>query len=162
MKRFVLLTMLLAVFSFSLALAQQPDSAKPEQPDSAKADDGKVTTELGVTYKDLEVGEGPKVKMGTKAKVHYTLWLDQGDGTKGEKIQSSKDPNPAGKVQPFVCTVGHRLIPGWSDGMLGMQEGGVRQLWIPSKLGYGPRGMPPVIPANADLIFEIDVLELME
>jgi len=157
MKRSLLLTsMLLALLTWGVVAAQEADSTKTDEPDSAKsADDSKVTTELGVTYKDLEVGEGPAVKMGTKTTVHYTLWLDNGDGTKGKKIQSSKDRN-----QPFDCTVGYRLIPGWSDGMVGMKEGGVRRLWIPSKLAYGPRGMPPMIPGNADLIFEIELLKV--
>ena len=159
MKRILLLTLLLLTCSVGLSLAQdEADSTKAESPDSVEmADDGRVTTELGVTYKDLAVGSGPAVKMGTKAKVHYTLWLNDGQDNKGKRLQSSKD-----RDQPFVCTVGYRLIPGWSDGMIGMQEGGIRQLWVPSSLAYGPRGMPPVIPANADIIFEIELLEIME
>ncbi len=158
MKRILSISALALLMTWNLAMADDADSTRAEEPDSVQAaDDGKVTTELGVTYKDLEIGKGDKVEMGSKAKVHYTLWLDDGAGEKGKRLQSSKD-----RGQPFVCTVGFRLIPGWSDGMIGMQAGGVRQLWIPSSLAYGPRGMPPVIPANADIIFEIELLEIME
>ena len=110
------------------------------------------TTELGVQYLDLVVGKGNPAKMGSRAEVHYTLWLTDTTGVgKGKRLQSSKD-----KGQTYVCTLGQNLIAGWSDGMVGMQEGGVRMLHIPWKLAYGAQGRPPLIPAKSDLIFEIE------
>lgn len=114
-----------------------------------------VTTASGLKYIDLKEGEGREVTNGMDVTVHYTLWLDQ-DGQKGKLIQSSKERN-----QPFSFTVGEPgLIKGWNQGMLGMKPGGIRRLYIPSRLGYGVRGNPPVIPANADLIFEIELLKI--
>jgi folate-dependent tRNA-U54 methylase TrmFO/GidA len=74
----------------------------------------------------------------------------------GKRLQSSKD-----RGQTFTCTLGQNLIEGWSEGMVGMKEGGTRRLFVPWKLGYGERGMGSMIPAKADLVFEIDFVKAL-
>ena len=124
--------------------------------EQTKAEPTVVATGSGLKYIDLKVGEGTKADNGMEVKVHYTLWLDS-NGEKGRMIDSSREPNP----NPFPFTVGMKdLIAGWNEGMLGMQAGGLRKLYIPSALGYGVKGKPPILPGNADLIFEIELLEI--
>jgi FKBP-type peptidyl-prolyl cis-trans isomerase len=114
-----------------------------------------MTTGSGLRYMDLVVGEGTVADNGMAVDVHYTLWLDA-NGEKGRKIDSSHD---RGQLFPF--TVGQAgLIAGWNQGMLGMKPGGTRRLYVPSDLGYGPNGRPPMIPGNADLIFEIELVAI--
>lgn len=108
----------------------------------------------GVKYYDIVVGTGKECIKGTKVQCHYTLWFADENGEKGKRFQSSKD---FGK--PFDCTLGQRLISGWSDGMSGMKEGGIRLLVIPPDQGYGQGGGP--IPANQTLIFEIEYLKAL-
>ncbi len=113
-----------------------------------------TTTDTGLRFEDTNVGEGTLCTgRGQTALVHYTGWLD--DGT---KFDSSKDRN-----EPFSFPIdcGH-VIRGWDEGVVGMQVGGTRKLTIPSELGYGPQGAGGVIPANATLVFEIELLELSE
>jgi FKBP-type peptidyl-prolyl cis-trans isomerase FkpA len=110
-----------------------------------------VTTESGLKYQDLTVGTGAEAKAGKTVKVHYTGWLKD-----GSKFDSSKDRN-----QPFIVKLGAGMvIKGWDEGLQGMKVGGKRKLIIPSKLGYGERGFPPVIPANAELTFEVELLDV--
>ncbi len=130
--------------------------AKEEKPLTVeKIADVKLTElETGVKYYDIVVGTGKDCKIGTKVQCHYTLWFADEKGEKGKRFQSSKD---FGK--PFDCTLGQRLIQGWSDGMVGMKEGGIRLLVIPPDQGYGKGG--GAIPANSTLIFEIEYLKAL-
>ncbi|MCK6473731.1 MAG: FKBP-type peptidyl-prolyl cis-trans isomerase [Planctomycetes bacterium] len=106
----------------------------------------------GLFYADLEQGEGDEVKEGDKVEVHYTGWLAS-DGT---KFDSSLD-----RGQPFPVEVGKGgVIKGWDEGLQGMKLGGKRKLIIPAELGYGAAGSPPKIPANAQLVFDVEVLKL--
>lgn len=130
------------------------DSAKEKKAAMQQEAPKVMMTKSGVGYIDHAVGKGKEVAMGDKTSVHYTLWLDEGDGKRGKKIDSSHDRN-----QAFVCTIGTGLIQGWSDGMVGMKPGGTRELRVPSALGYGARGAGGAIPPNANLIFEIQFLE---
>jgi FKBP-type peptidyl-prolyl cis-trans isomerase FkpA len=108
-----------------------------------------ITTPSGLQYEDIETGTGPAAQSGQKAKVHYTGWL-----TNGQKFDSSKDRN-----DPFEFTLGAgQVIRGWDEGVAGMKVGGKRKLTIPPALGYGARGAGGVIPPNADLIFEVELL----
>jgi len=136
-------------------------SAQPEKTATKKQKDSVetklITTESGLQYLDLVVGEGKVAKNLMKVTCHYTLWFDEGNCEKGKKIQSSKD----GAGTPFDCTIGQNLIPGWSEGMIGMKEGGTRELHVPYKLGYGERGHPAGIPGKQDLIFEIDFIKAL-
>lgn len=122
-----------------------------------KAEPTVIATGSGLKYIDLKVGKGTTADNGMEVKVHYTLWLDS-NGEKGRQIDSSREPEP----KPFPFTVGMKgLISGWNEGMLGMKPGGLRKLYIPSALGYGVAGRPSIIPANSDLIFEIELLEIL-
>jgi FKBP-type peptidyl-prolyl cis-trans isomerase FkpA len=107
------------------------------------------TTATGLMIEDLTLGTGDLANAGQKVTVHYTGWL-----TDGTKFDSSKDRN-----DPFVFPLGKRqVIAGWDEGVQGMRVGGVRKLTIPSALGYGARGAGGVIPPNATLVFEVELL----
>ena len=108
-----------------------------------------ITTKSGLMYEDKIIGDGKQAKAGDLVSVHYTGWLE--DGT---KFDSSKDRN-----QTFRFNLGAGMvIKGWDEGVAGMKIGGTRKLTIPSELGYGSRGAGSVIPPNATLIFEIELL----
>lgn len=127
---------------------------------SMPADSLLTSTPSGLKWADLTVGTGKEAVNGSPVVSHYTLWFADEHGKKGERFQSSKDPNPrTGTAEPFPFTVGDsRLIKGWNEGMIGMKEGGTRLLVIPPEIGYGKGGGP--IPANTTLIFEIELLEV--
>ncbi len=108
-----------------------------------------MTTESGLKYEDLVVGTGESPKPGQQVTVHYTGTLE--DGT---KFDSSLDRN-----QPFTFQIGvGRVIRGWDEGVMSMKVGGKRKLVIPPQLGYGARGAGGVIPPNATLVFEVELL----
>jgi len=111
-------------------------------------------TASGLQFEEITVGEGEVAVAGNHVSVHYTGWLQNPDGTKGSKFDSSKDRNEAFE---FPLAAGH-VIKGWDEGVQGMKVGGVRTLIIPSALGYGARGAGGVIPPNATLIFEVELL----
>jgi len=107
------------------------------------------TTPTGLIVEDVSVGNGAVAAAGQKVTVHYTGWL-----TNGTKFDSSKDRN-----DPFVFPLGGgRVIKGWDEGVQGMQVGGTRKLTIPPALGYGTRGAGSVIPPDATLVFEVELL----
>ena len=111
------------------------------------------TTASGLQYEDTVEGSGDVAKAGQYVSVHYTGWLYK-DGVKGAKFDSSKD---RGQPFQFPLAAGH-VIRGWDEGVQGMKVGGTRVLVIPPELGYGARGAGGVIPANATLMFEVDLL----
>ncbi|KAF1853543.1 hypothetical protein Lal_00046505 [Lupinus albus] len=112
-----------------------------------------VTTPTGLKYQDEVVGTGPQPKAGQQVTVQYTGWLDE-NGKKGKKFDSSRDRN-----QPFSFTIGAgQVIQGWDQGVMTMKTGGKRTLIIPPELGYGARGAGGVIPPNATLIFDVELL----
>ena len=102
---------------------------------------------------DSVVGDGATAVAGDKVEMHYTGWLDV-DGEKGEQFDSSLD---RGQTFPFQLGAG-QVIPGWDKGVAGMQVGGKRTLIIPSELGYGSRGAGGVIPPNATLMFDVELM----
>ena len=112
-------------------------------------------TASGLKYEDTTVGAGAAAAAGKKVSVHYTGWLDE-NGKKGKKFDSSLD---RGDPFKFPLGAGH-VIRGWDEGVAGMKVGGKRTLYIPPTLGYGSRGAPPVIPPNAGLIFDVELLEV--
>ena len=112
-----------------------------------------IKTASGLQYEDTTVGNGAVAKGGQRVRVHYTGWL-YNNGQQGAKFDSSKDRN-----DPFVFTLGAgQVIKGWDEGVAGMQVGGTRKLVIPPHLGYGARGAGGVIPPNATLLFEVELL----
>jgi peptidylprolyl isomerase len=112
-----------------------------------------VTLPSGLKYQDEVVGTGPEPKAGQQVTVQYTGWLDEG-GKKGKKFDSSRDRN-----QPFSFPLGAgQVIKGWDLGVATMKTGGKRTLIIPPELGYGARGAGGVIPPNATLIFDVELL----
>ena len=120
------------------------------------AEGGKMTTtKSGLNYNDEKVGTGVEATAGKQVSVHYTGWLND-NGKKGKKFDSSLD-----RGQPFVFPLGaRRVIRGWDEGVAGMKIGGKRTLMIPSALGYGARGAGGDIPPNADLIFDVELLDV--
>jgi len=108
-----------------------------------------TTTPSGLIIEELVLGEGAAAAAGQSVTVHYTGWL-----TDGKKFDSSKD-----RDDPFVFPLGAgHVIRGWDEGVQGMMVGGSRKLTIPSELGYGARGAGGVIPPNATLVFEVELL----
>jgi peptidylprolyl isomerase len=113
-----------------------------------------ITTASGLQYIDIEEGTGAEAGEGMEVLVHYTGWLEE-DGT---KFDSSRD-----RDDPFQVLIGAgRVIPGWEEGLVGIREGGERRLIIPGDLAYGETGSPPRIPPNATLIFDIELLEVID
>jgi FKBP-type peptidyl-prolyl cis-trans isomerase FkpA len=113
-----------------------------------------VTTDSGLQYEDIKPGTGAEATAGKQVSVHYTGWLQNKDGSAGTKFDSSKDRN-----DPFGFSLGGgQVIRGWDEGVQGMKVGGVRKLIIPASIGYGARGAGGVIPPNATLIFEVELL----
>ncbi len=110
-----------------------------------------ITTESGLVIEDISVGSGDEAGTGQTVSVHYTGWLDD-----GSEFDSSRTRN-----EPFEFPLGSRwVIAGWDEGVLGMRIGGVRKLTIPPQLGYGAAGAGGVIPPNATLVFEVELLGL--
>jgi peptidylprolyl isomerase len=108
-----------------------------------------ITLDSGLQYEELAEGTGEQPNRGQSVTVHYTGWL-----TNGKKFDSSVD-----RGQPFVFTLGvGQVIKGWDEGVATMKVGGKRKLLIPPQLGYGARGAGGVIPANADLVFEVELI----
>jgi FKBP-type peptidyl-prolyl cis-trans isomerase FkpA len=113
------------------------------------------TTSTGLQYEDELIGSGPEAKSGKDVRVHYTGWLYD-NGVQGRKFDSSRDRN-----DPFGFSLGAGMvIKGWDEGVQGMKVGGKRTLVIPPQLGYGARGAGGVIPPNATLKFDVELLEV--
>jgi FKBP-type peptidyl-prolyl cis-trans isomerase len=112
-------------------------------------------TASGLQYEDTASGTGAAATAGQTCVMHYTGWLWK-DGAKGAKFDSSRD-----RGSPFSFKLGAgQVIRGWDEGVAGIQIGGKRSLLIPPELGYGARGAGGVIPPNATLLFEVELLEL--
>jgi peptidylprolyl isomerase len=123
-------------------------SATPTHAQTGK----RMTTASGLTIIDIKEGTGPS-PVGKTAVVHYTGWLYE-NGQKGKKFDSSVDRN-----EPFEFSVGAgRVIKGWDEGVATMKLGGKRTLIVPPALGYGARGAGGVIPPNATLMFDVELL----
>jgi FKBP-type peptidyl-prolyl cis-trans isomerase len=147
MKHHIIVTASMLLLAASVLLAQ----TKTNTSAPTKVTGDGVKTASGLQYWDIKVGTGTEAKDGSHVKVHYTGWL-----TSGKKFDSSVD---AGK--PFDFTIGKGdVIKGWDEGVAGMKVGGKRQLRIPPDLAYGERGYPGAIPANATLIFDIQLLDV--
>jgi FKBP-type peptidyl-prolyl cis-trans isomerase FkpA len=122
-----------------------------DAPATGSISGGVVTTPSGLKYEDLSVGDGTQAERGNRVSVHYTGWL-----TDGTKFDSSLD-----RGQPFQFRLGEgQVIRGWDEGVAGMRVGGKRKLTIPPNLGYGEGGAGALIPPNATLVFEVELLSV--
>lgn len=145
-RSLVVATVLTALCSVSAMAGQEQAGAKGKAA-AAKS----VTTATGLKYTDVKVGSGASPVKGKQVKVHYTGTLEN-----GKKFDSSVDRN-----EPFSFVIGvGQVIPGWDEGVMGMKVGGKRKLVIPSNLGYGARGAGGVIPPNATLLFDVELLDV--
>lgn len=134
-----------ALISFTLILGGEGTMAATENNSAGQ----EITTSSGLKYVDQVLGTGEVAVAGKTTTVHYTGWLEN-----GKKFDSSVD-----RGQPFDFPLGGgRVIKGWEEGVQGMKVGGKRKLTIPSDLGYGSRGAGGVIPPNATLIFDVELL----
>jgi FKBP-type peptidyl-prolyl cis-trans isomerase len=149
--------LLIALIALVATAAIGQNDKKPvKRPTSAEGGPTKVTgdptrTVSGLEYWDIKVGTGKTAERGKTAIVNYTGWL-----TNGKKFDSSigREPFP-------VEDLGNApVIKGWNEGIIGMKVGGKRQLRIPPDLAYGANGYPPVIPQNATLIFDVELLDV--
>ncbi|HLU24230.1 MAG TPA: FKBP-type peptidyl-prolyl cis-trans isomerase [Longimicrobiales bacterium] len=143
---------LLALGLVLLACGDRPQNAAP--PAALDLDlDAMTATATGLRFRNLAEGSGEPATHGDVVVVHYTGWLL--DGT---KFDSSRD-----RDEPFEFQLGTGMvIQGWEEGVAGMMPGGRRQLVIPPDLAYGPRGVPGVIPPNATLVFDVELLEIRD
>ena len=131
----------------------------PSLPASVPAVGGDVRPLFALRYIDVAAGTGAAAEQGKCVFAHYTGWL-----TDGNKFDSSRDTTSDGKSRtPIAFPVGYRrVIAGWDLGFEGMQVGAQRRLIIPYQLAYGVRGRPPVIPAKADLVFDVELMRVTD
>ena len=140
----------IAVFVFFALLAALSGRAQNDNSSPTKVEGKGKSTSSGLQYWDLKQGTGATASLGKTVTVHYTGWL----ASNGKKFDSSVD-----RGQPFPFQLGAgKVIKGWEEGVSGMKVGGKRQLRIPPELGYGSRGAGGVIPPNATLIFDVELL----
>jgi peptidylprolyl isomerase len=149
----ILLGMIVSAIVVCLAGVAAADKPKtPPAKDAkkeAKVAEKLVTTPSGLQYVEIKEGTGAVPKAGQTVKVHYTGWL-----TNGNKFDSSVD-----RGEPFKFSLGRgQVIRGWDEGLSTMKIGGKRKLTIPPALGYGARGAGGVIPPNATLVFDVELL----
>jgi peptidylprolyl isomerase len=143
MKIALMLVLLCAVLAMAVSDTEGGDKKKEEEK--------VITTKSGLKYVERKVGDGKEAKAGDTVSVHYTGTL-----TNGKKFDSSLDRN-----EPIEFTLGvGRVIKGWDEGISGMKVGGKRKLIIPPDLGYGAKGAGNVIPGNATLIFEVELVKV--
>ena len=160
MKKLLLLPLVLSASLWGLQGCADKAETKADPAVTAKSDPsmqiGTPSTVKELVKTDVKVGDGAQAKPGQLVAVHYTGWLyDEAAADKhGTKFDSSLD-----RGQPFQFPLGGgRVIPGWDEGVAGMKVGGKRTLIIPPEMGYGARGAGGVIPPNATLIFDVELL----
>jgi FKBP-type peptidyl-prolyl cis-trans isomerase FkpA len=163
MKLFNFLLASVCVLSLGACKAESTEPKTSTQEAATQGASTKGTTEMTAKITELQkidtqVGTGREAEPGFNVTVHYTGWLYDAaaEGHKGKKFDSSLD-----RKQPFVFFLGGgQVIQGWDEGFAGMKIGGKRTLVIPSEMGYGARGAGGAIPPNADLVFDVELLDV--
>jgi peptidylprolyl isomerase len=145
------LVSLLLAGAAAVALASPP--AYADEKAEKKSESKMVKTGTGLQYEDVVVGTGAQPHTGQTCLVHYTVWLWE-NGAKGRKVDSSVD---RGKPLEFQLGVSP-MIKGWTEGVSTMKVGGKRNLLVPPQIGYGIKGSGDVIPPNATLFFELELV----
>ena len=144
-----ILAVVICTIAGAIAFAQTT-AKKPAVAGPTKVTGDGTKTASGLQYWDINVGTGKTADRGNTVKVHYTGWL-----TSGKKFDSSVGG------APFQFRIGaHQVIQGWEEGVAGMKVGGKRQLRIPPDLAYGQKGYPGVIPPNATLVFDVQLVDV--
>jgi peptidylprolyl isomerase len=147
-EKFIVLLLLLAAVAIPACSEKETKQAAGKGAD-VQATAGAVKTASGLSYTDIVIGTGAVPVSGKNVTVHYTGTLEN-----GKKFDSSVD-----RGQPFVFRIGAgEVIPGWDEGVISMKVGGKRRLIVPPQLGYGSNGAGGVIPPNATLIFDVELL----
>ena len=149
MMKTAIIAILVCAIAGAIAFAQTAAN-KPTVAGPMKVTGEATKTSSGLQYWDIKVGTGAEAHKGQKVKVHYTGWL-----TSGKKFDSSVGGAPFG----FRIGAGD-VIKGWDEGVAGMKVGGKRQLRIPPDLAYGQKGYPGVIPPNATLVFDVQLVDV--
>jgi peptidylprolyl isomerase len=150
-EKLIILLLLAAAIAIPACSQKEKNTMNSTQKSPAAATDKYIKTASGLSYLDITPGTGTSPSPGKQVKVHYTGWLEN-----GTKFDSSVD-----RGQPFVFPIGvGQVIPGWDEGVMSMKVGGKRKLIIPPQLGYGANGAGGVIPPNATLIFEVELLDV--
>jgi FKBP-type peptidyl-prolyl cis-trans isomerase len=140
---------LVAILAIAYGCGKSEKAGTPSASGPVKVSGSPTTTSTGLQYWDIVVGSGPTAAPGNLVHVHYSGFL-----TSGAKFDSSRD-----RGEPFSFPLGDgQVIKGWDEGVAGMKVGGQRQLRIPPELGYGATGAGGVIPPNATLIFDVELL----
>ena len=140
-------------FVLALGVAQGIPARPLYEPEAPPRMNEIITTPSGLKWVELKVGDGRTAKAGDLVAVHYDGVLKD-----GKKFDSSRD-----RKQPFIFLLGNgQVIKGWDEGVFGMKEGGKRKLIIPPELGYGERGAGNVIPPNAELHFEVELIKVVK
>ena len=153
MKRLIVIPLALALAACGADKTTEPLTNDDFAPELNVNLDAMTKTTSGLYIQDLPVGMGDEATSGATVTVHYEGWLPN-----GTKFDSSRDRN-----DPFSFLLGAgRVIQGWDEGVAGMRVGGIRKLVIPPGLAYGVGGSPPAIPGNATLVFDIELLEVMQ
>jgi peptidylprolyl isomerase len=146
-------SLLAAPAALPLPLEEKTASPAASAPKNEEKASKMIKTPSGLQYEDTVVGTGTSPKPGQKCSMHYTGWLWENEA-KGKKFDSSVD-----RGQPFEFQIGvGMVIKGWDEGVMTMKVGGKRTLLIPANLGYGSRGAGGVIPPNATLVFDVELL----
>lgn len=142
---------LFAVLIAAAPLPAQRGVARTRQGEPTPAPAQEVVTPSGLRYKDLKTGDGAEAKAGKTVEVLYTGWLEN-----RTRFDASLDP-----THPFTFRIGiDDVIKGWHEGIAGMKVGGKRWLVVPPELGYGKRGVSGIVPANATLLFEVELVNV--
>jgi FKBP-type peptidyl-prolyl cis-trans isomerase len=147
-RRFALLAVTLVVLGACGEEAAPPAEEEPVSAASGDCEEGTVTTDSGLKFEDIQCGDGEEAGRGDTVSVKYRGTLED-----GKEFDSG--------TYPFQIGSG-MVIPGWEEGIAGMKVGGQRKLIIPPDLAYGAQGSPPVIPPNAILIFDVELLEIQQ